>query len=165
MILSGKIVYSTHILPSKTLRAFTSVFDQLENHLTTLGFRNTFPVILTDRGGEFSNPERLKAGVENVIRISIYYCDPMASWQKPGIEKNHEYIRYTLPKGSSFDNLTQQDINLMMNHIKSTARASLNDRTPFKLASLLLDPVVVGAFGIWLIPLDDIILKPSLLNK
>lgn len=154
-----------YLLPNKTPRAVTSVFDQLENRLTTFGFRNTFPVILTDRGGEFRDPERLEAGVENVIRTSIYYCDPMASWQKPGIEKNHEYIRYILPKGSSFDNLTQQDIDLMINHINSTARASLNGRTPFELASLLLDPVAISAFGMRLIPPDDIILKPSLLNK
>ena len=25
-------------------------------------------------------------------RTAIYYCDPMASWQKAHIEKNHEYI-------------------------------------------------------------------------
>lgn len=154
-----------YLLPNKTPRAVASVFDLLENRLTSFGFRNAFPVILTDRGGEFSDPEKLEAGVENVIRTSIFYCDPMASWQKPGIEKNHEYIRYILPKGSSFDDLTQQDIDLMMNHINNTARASLNGRTPFELASLLLDPAAVSAFGIKLIAPDNIILKPTLLKK
>jgi len=154
-----------YLLPNRTSKSVVSVFDQLEKTLSTFGFRNTFPLILTDRGGEFSDPERIETNVENVIRTSIYYCDPMASWQKAGIEKNHEYIRYILPKGSSFDNLTQRDINLMMNHINSTARASLNGRTPFELASLLLDPATVNAFGMRLIPPDDIVLKPSLLKK
>lgn len=154
-----------YLLPNRTSKSVVSVFDQLEKNLSTFGFRNTFPLILTDRGGEFSDPERLETNVENVIRTSIYYCDPMASWQKAGIEKNHEYIRYVLPKGSSFDNLTQRDINLMMNHINSTARASLNGRTPFELASLLLDPATVNAFGMRLIPPDNIVLKPSLLKK
>ena len=35
--------------------------------------------------------------------------------------------------------MTQQDITLAINHINSTARGSLNGRTPFELASLLLD--------------------------
>jgi transposase, IS30 family len=50
----------------------------------------------------------------------------MASYQKLHIEKNHEYIRYIIPKGISFNNLTQEDITLIINHINSTARASLN---------------------------------------
>ncbi|MBB6630794.1 hypothetical protein H7D64_04675 [Clostridium algidicarnis] len=50
----------------------------------------------------------------------------MASYQKPHVEKNHEYIRYVIPKGISFNNRTQEDITLMINHINSTARASLN---------------------------------------
>lgn len=63
----------------------------------------------------------------------------MASYQKPNVEKNHKYIRYVIPKGISFNNRTQEDITLMMNHINSTARASLNGNTPFKLAKMLLD--------------------------
>lgn len=63
----------------------------------------------------------------------------MASYQKPHVEKNHEYIRYIIPKGKSFDNRTQKDITLMINHVNSTARASLNGSTPLKLAQLLLD--------------------------
>ena len=43
-------------------------------------------------------------------------------------------MRYILPKETSFYNHTQEDITLMMNHINSTARASLNGNTPFKLA-------------------------------
>ncbi len=92
-----------YLLPDKTTSSVKKVFDSLEEKISTLGFCITFPVILTDRGFEFSNPNELETGIDNVIRTSIYYCDPMASWQKPGIEKNHEYIRYVLPKGTSFD--------------------------------------------------------------
>lgn len=63
----------------------------------------------------------------------------MASYKKPHVEKNYKYIRYIIPKGKSFDNLTKEDITLMMNNINSTARASLNGNTPFKLVKMLLD--------------------------
>jgi IS30 family transposase len=68
-----------YLLPDKTTSSVRKVFDRLEEKLTTLGFCRTFPVILTDRGFEFSKPDELECGIDNVIRTSIYYCDPMAS--------------------------------------------------------------------------------------
>lgn len=63
----------------------------------------------------------------------------MASWQKGSSKKNHEFIRYILPKGSHFSGLTQEGATQIANHINSTTRASLNGHPPFKLAQLLLD--------------------------
>jgi IS30 family transposase len=61
----------------------------------------------------------------------------MASWQKPHCEKNHEYIRKICPKTiTTFDRLTQEDVNLMMSHINSTCRESLGGLTPFTLAKI-----------------------------
>jgi IS30 family transposase len=154
-----------YLLPDKTTFSVKKVFDRLEEKMSTLGFCITFPVILTDRGIEFSKPDELESGIENVIRTSIYYCDPMASWQKPGIEKNHEYIRYILPKGSSFDGLTQWDAIKLASHINSTARASLNGLPPIKLAQMLLDKDAADAFGLREISPNDIVLTPELLKK
>lgn len=153
-----------YLLPDKTATSVKKTFDHLEEKMSPIGFYNTFPVILTDRGTEFSNPEGLECGIDNTIRTSIFFCDPMASWQKPGIEKNHEYIRSVLPKGSSFDKLTQWDVTRLANHINSTARASLNGRTPLELAQLLLEKHALNAFGLREISCDDIILKPKLLK-
>jgi transposase, IS30 family len=46
-----------------------------------------FPVILTDNGSEFSNPEALEKAPDGTPRTKIFYCDPMASWQKPNVER------------------------------------------------------------------------------
>ena len=88
----------------------------------------------------------------------------MCAWQKPGVEKSHEYIRYILPKGSSFDNLTQWDVDRIMNHINSSARASLNGLPPIKLAQLLFDQETYTVFKLREISPDDIILKPDLIK-
>ncbi len=85
-------------------------------------FSQSFPVILTDNGSEFTNPLALELNSNGVQRTKIFYCNPMASYQKPHVEKNHEYIRYILLKGRSFNDLTQEEITLMMNHINSTAK-------------------------------------------
>lgn len=154
-----------YLLPDKSQDSVFQVFNRLEKLLTTDGFAEVFPAILTDRGPEFADPILLEKGIGSSTRTSIYYCDPMASSQKAGIEKNHEYIRYICPKGSSFDGLEQKDISLIMNHINSAARPSLNGCTPFQLASLLLKENVINAFGMQPIDPEKVILKPSLLKK
>ena len=154
-----------YLLPNKSQDSVLKVFNHMEQMLTTYGFAEAFPVILTDRGTEFSNPILLETGIHSVVRTNIYYCDPMASSQKAGIEKNHEYIRYICPKGSSFDGLEQKDVSLIMNHINNTARPSLNGNTPFQLASLLLKNDVINAFGLHPVKPENVVLKPSLLKK
>lgn len=152
------------LLPDKTSASVKAVFNRLEKKLGTLTFKSLFQVILTDRGSEFSDPDALETGIENVIRTSIYYCNPMCAWQKPGVEKSHEYIRYILPKGSSFDNLTQCDVDKIMNHINSSARASLNGLPPIRLAQLIFDQDTYKSFKFKEISPDEIILTPDLVK-
>lgn len=153
------------LLPGKKQEYVLEVFNSLEKALGTNIFIKTFPAILTDNGSEFLNPVLLESGNDSFVRTSVYYCDPNASYQKGMLEKNHEYIRYIIPKGKSFDDYTQDDITLMINHINSAARDSLNGRTPFELASLLLDRFVIEALGLKKIEHDSVLLKPSLLRK
>ena len=146
----------------------TDVKDAIDKLYEVLGhevFKRSFPVILTDNGSEFKNPKALELDADGNQRTKIFYCNPMASYQKPHVEKNHEYIRYLIPKGKSFNNRTQEDITLMMNHINSTARASLNGNTPFKLAQMLLDVSMLDKLSLKHIHADDVHLKPALFNK
>ena len=86
-----------------TSQTVIDVFNKLEEDLGETVFRKLFPVVLTDNGSEFSNPTALEANQ----RTKIFYCDANAPYQKGQIEKNHTLIRYALPKGTSFDGLTQ----------------------------------------------------------
>lgn len=153
------------ILSSKEAEHVEAVFDALDDTVGTFLFASTMPLILTDRGGEFKHPDRLECSRGNTIRTSIYYCDPMCSWQKPHCEKNHEYIRKICPKGSSFDALTQADIRLMMSHINSSSRASLGGVSPFVLARMMLPKELLDFFGLEEIAPDKVVLTPNLLTK
>jgi len=141
------------------------VIDYLYEMLGSEIFNRSFPIILTDNGSEFKKPETLEFDTNGKRRTKIFYCNPMASYQKPHIEKNHEYIRYIVPKGISFNNRTQEDITLMINHINSTARASLNGNTPFKLAQMLIDNTLLDMLSLKHVPADEVHLKPALLKK
>ena len=140
------------------------VFDRLEKRLGTYGFISTFEHILTDRGTEFGDPESLETGVNGVQRTSIYYCDPMRSGQKGGLEQAHTMLRMVLPKGTSFEFLTQWDVNLIINHINSTPRESLGGRTPYSVALETLGEEVLNAFQLRPIAPDKVNLTPKLIR-
>jgi len=111
-------------------------FDCLFEALTP-AFAGILSVILTDNGSEFSDPQALEITSDGTQRAHVFYCDPMASWQKPEVERNHEFIRLILPKGSSFDHLTQEMVGLMMSHINSYSRPSLGNRSPFEVFAFM----------------------------
>ena len=154
-----------YLLDSKEACNVKHVFDLIEHAVGTISFTSAFSLILTDRGSEFQNPDALECGEDNTIRTSIYYCDPMCSWQKPHCEKNHEYIRKICPKGSSFDEYSQKNIHLMMSHINSSPRQSLGGLSPMALAKLMLPQELLDFFDLSEIPPDEIILTPALMKK
>ena len=156
------------LLPYKKAQYVNAEFDRLKSILGDSEYRRLFTVILTDNGTEFSEPTRIESDPLNASSekmSSLFYCDPNCSWQKGSIEKNHEYIRYILPKGTSFAGLTQQDCDLLASHINSTPRLSLNNSTPYDIALSLLGKEVLDKLGITRIETDDVNLSPALLKK
>lgn len=95
---------------------------------------------------------------------TVFYCDPYCFWQKGALEKNHEYIRYVLPKGSSFSDLTDKKLVTLMNHVNNEKRDSLNGHSPYELSLLLLDNRLHEAIGLEYIAPDDVTLSPKLIK-
>lgn len=81
------------------------------------------------------------------------------------MKKSHEFIRYVIPKGTSMDNLTQNDITKLINHINSLTRPSLNNSTPYDLAQILLDKSVLKKLNLEKVPAKEIQLNQKLLKK
>ena len=155
------------ILLMRDGRADTVVehFDWLTSALGLDTFRKRFPVILTDNGSEFKRTLEMERTVDGIPRTKIFYCDPQASWQKPHIEKNHEYIRYVLPKGKSLNGYTQKDFTLLASHINSTKRAQYDGNSPIELATSEEFRELLYVLGIDHIPADEVMLTPRLLKK
>ena len=152
------------ILEDKTTESVKAVFDKLEKIFTYDVFCKIFEVILTDNGTEFSNPMSLEFNDEGVGRTRIFYCNPAAAYQKGCIEKNHEFIRYVIPKGTSMDNLTQKQIDSMMNHINNYNRESLNWNSPYSLAELLLGKDTLKKLNFSYIPFEKVKLTKETLK-
>lgn len=152
---------------NKTAFCVQSKFEFLYKNFNK-NFKTLFEVILTDNGSEFSNPTAIEFTPDNTRRSNMFYCDAMASWQKPHVEQNHRLIRQILPKGTSFDDLTQEKISLMMSHINSYKRTSLGNHSPFEMfgiiygEKLLNDMLHLTCQKI--ISPNNVILKPSLVK-
>ena len=65
--------------------------------------------------------------------IKTFYTNPYRATDKAAAERNHELIRYCLPKSHSLDGLTQDVVDDMFSHINSYVRDSKDDKTPYDL--------------------------------
>ena len=148
-----------------TARSVTEVFEWLYETLGHEQYCRLFPIILTDRGSEFTDPVSIECTKLGEIRSRVFYCDPQRSDQKGGCEVTHEFIRRILPKGTSFDSLQQRDILLMMSHINSYTRKKLNNQSANRLFSFLYGETILPNLGIQDIPANDINLTPRLFKK
>ena len=137
---------------------------ELKNKLGLETYKILFQVILTDNGIEFSLLDEIENDENGELITKVFFCDPYKSSQKGSCEKNHEFIRYVLPKGVSFDNLNQKDVDLIFSHINSTPRNSLGFKTPFELFKTAFGIEVLRILNINEINKDDVHLKPELIK-
>ena len=149
---------------ANTARSVTEIINDLYDCLGRDQFCKMFQVILTDRGSEFTDPAAIEFDKDGNRRTYVFYCDPQRSEQKGSIEVTHEFIRRILPKGTSFKNLTQDKVQLMMNHINSYTRKKLNNRSAHQLFSFFYGEEVATTLNMQAIPANEIILKPELLK-
>jgi transposase, IS30 family len=140
-------------------------FDYLKDLFGYELFYKLFPVILTDNGPEFSDPDSLEYNGPNIPKTKIYYCDPGHSEQKGSLENNHRYIRKFVPKGISFDDYSQDDINLMINHINSVPREKLEGNTPFDIRSNYCSGLFFKLLNLKSINRTDVILHKRLFKQ
>ena len=171
----GKVLLTIHFVKAELMIAFLrdandsqsvlDIFERLYLELRPDIFMSLMPLIVTDNGSEFSNPKAIEYDRQGNRRTRIFYCDASSPGQKGSAEKNHEFIRYVLPKGTSFDSLTQEVISLLMDHINSYSRESLGNKCPYEMFAFLYGTDVLRALGCHRIPPNEVCLTPSLLKR
>jgi len=152
------------LLVNKTALEVTKHLYDIKNtlHQADKDFFHLFPVILTDNGGEFARVDDIEMDVRGESKL--FFCDPNRSDQKGRIEKNHTLIRDILPKGTSFNNLTQEDINLVCSHVNSVKRAALNGKSAYELFAFTYGEEIPKLLGISKIPAEDVCQSSKLLQ-
>ena len=155
------------LLDSKTASNVASAFFDIKSSFNEndIAFPDIVPLVLTDNGGEFSNADAIEQNLNGDKETSLFFCRPMKSCDKPYVEKNHTLFRDICPKGTSFDNFTQETVDLIFSHVNSVARKKLNGKTPYELFDFTFGEKITSLFGIKKIPPREVIQSPLLLKK
>nr|WP_256207994.1 MULTISPECIES: IS30 family transposase [Segatella] len=83
-------------------------------------------LITTDNGLEFASHEKITKS----IGVPVYFTDPYSSWQKGSVENINGLIRQYIPKSTTFEHISQQQITKIMEKINNRPRVKLNFSTP-----------------------------------
>jgi len=80
----------------------------------------------SDNGLEFANHKNISEALE----CDYYFCHPYSSWERGLSEYTNGLIRQYIPKGTSFENITQEYIKMIENKLNNRPRKALNWKTP-----------------------------------
>jgi IS30 family transposase len=105
------------------------LFNKLGNEMV----KKILPINLADNGVEFSYFNQIETDQNGEKICRTYFTNPYRSTDKSECERNHEFIRYMIPKGKSLDFLTQEQVDEMFSNINSYVRKSKGDKTPYDL--------------------------------
>jgi IS30 family transposase len=149
-------------------RTSVEVTEKIELLKTVLAsesekFGDIFPVIVTDNGGEFSNVYAIENDADGDRETMLFFCDPSQSSQKPKVEKNHTLFRDIVPKGTSFDDFSQDTVNLVFSHVNGVKRKIFKGKSPYEMFVFIFGELLTKILGIEYIPADQVIQSPKLL--
>jgi len=80
----------------------------------------------SDNGLEFANHKNISEALE----CEHYFCHPYSSWERGLNEYTNGLIRQYIPKGTSFENITQEYIKMIEDKLNNRPRKALNWKTP-----------------------------------
>ncbi len=82
--------------------------------------------ITADNGKEFAGHEKIKVA----LNADVYFAHPYSSWERGLNENTNGLTRQYFTKGSSFENITDQDVEGVMKQLNHRPRKTLNYLCP-----------------------------------
>lgn len=104
-----------------TVNAQISLFQTLPGHAVRS--------VTADNGSEFAFHYELA----DTLAIPTFFADPYSAWQRGSNEHFNGRLRRYLPKGTSFEDLTQEELNEFINEINNRPRKILGWATPAEI--------------------------------
>ena len=88
------------------------------------------PAARVDRTWDNGTEASLHVLVDEALGMLTYFADPYSSWQRGSNENRNGRIRRYLPKGTSFEDLTQDELDAIVGEINDTPMKLLGYKTP-----------------------------------
>ena len=118
----------------KSRRLFARLVDDKSAPATARAeyeiFKGMPPAARIDRTWDNGTEASLHVLVDEALGMLTYFADPYSSYQRGSNENRNGRIRRYLPKGTSFDDLTQDELDAIVGEINDTPMKLLGYRTP-----------------------------------
>jgi IS30 family transposase len=108
-------------LPNKKAETVVNAFENVA--ATTLYVLKT---LISDNGSEFTS----HAKISEITGADFYFANPYSSWERGLNEHTNGLIRRFFPKGTDFNNVSDEDIAKVEHILNTRGRASLGYKTP-----------------------------------
>lgn len=118
---SSRILQAVKTATKRPAEVCTAVIDALLDRPISWVRTITF-----DNGTEFREHETMA----KELGVGVYFADPYSAYQRGSNEQVNGLLRRYLPKGTSFKNLTQAQLDRIVEKINTRPRKCLGYRTP-----------------------------------
>lgn len=109
------------LLPNKSAQAVSAAMIELLEP-----FKQMVSTITCDNGTEFARHE----AVDAALGCTTYFADPYCSWQRGTNENTNGLIRQYIPKTRCFDNVTDEEVQIIQDKLNYRPRKRLDFKTP-----------------------------------
>ena len=82
--------------------------------------------ITADNGKEFAGHETMR----KELNAQVYFAHPYSSWERGLNENTNGLIRQYFPKGSRFEDMTDEQVEAVIHRLNHRPRKGLNYQTP-----------------------------------
>jgi transposase, IS30 family len=89
-------------------------------------FSSAVLTVTGDNGSEFAYHEKIGKS----LKADFYFAHPYSSWERGLNENTNGLIRQYLKKGSSFNCVVDNDLDIIMKKLNNRPRKSLSFATP-----------------------------------
>lgn len=99
-------------------------------------FSQVFKTMTADNGPEFAQFSKYES-----LGTRIYFAHPYSSWERPQNERHNGLLREYIPKGTSIERFSDEDILNIADALNQRPRRILNYYSPEELFDTFLDEV------------------------
>ena len=103
-------------------------------------------------------------GLDEQPETRMFFCDPNAPYQKPHVENNHTLFRGIVETGTSFDDWTQDNVNLIFSHINAVKRKQFNGKSAYDMFTFTYSKELAETLGISFVDPKNVIQTSKLLK-
>ncbi len=175
--IGGKVILTIHfvnsdfmiglLLDNKTSVEAADKIRALKSRLSEFNFKfgEIAPLLLTDNGGEFSCVSAFEDDLSGNKESHMFFCEPCSPHEKAEIEKNHTLFRDIVPSGTSFDDFTQETVDLIFSHVNAVKRKQFNGKSAYDMFSFYYTEILASVLNISFVNANEVIQSPKLFAK